>query len=94
MPNPQRLQALIDQNNRNLLRLQPELFEEHVFDIMGAPQRIEGYPWGMVWLYRTALTTEVRTAPVSDFTPLVFDHRRILLGWGRPFLVDHLERRP
>ena len=91
-PSARTIQALIDRNTRNLLRLQPDLFEEHVFDIMGPPQRVEGYPWGTVWLYRTALTTGVRTTPQTDFTPLVFDRRRILLGWGRDFLATHLDR--
>jgi hypothetical protein len=91
-PSNRTIQALIDRNTRNLLRLQPELFEEHVFDIMGPPQRVEGYPWGTVWLYRTALTTGARTTPQTDFTPLVFDGRRILLGWGRDFLASHLDR--
>src|SRR5262245_10813026 len=59
-PSARSLQALIDRNRRNLLRLQPDLFEEHVFDIMGPPQRVEGYSWGTVWLYRTALTSAVR----------------------------------
>ena len=91
-PSDRTIQALIDKNTRNLLRLQPDLFEEHVIDIMGPPQRVEGYPWGTVWLYRTALTTGVRTTPQTDFTPLVFDGRRILLGWGRDFLATHLDR--
>jgi hypothetical protein len=93
-PSVRSLQVLIDRNRRNLLRLQPDLFEEHVFDIMGPPQRVEGYSWGTVWLYRTALSTAVRTAPETDFTPLVFDRRRILLGWGQDFLTAHLGRGP
>jgi hypothetical protein len=93
-PSARNIQALIDGNNRNLLRLQPDLFEEHVFDIMGPPQRVEGYPWGTVWLYRTALSTGVRTTPETDFTPLVFDRRRILLGWGRDFLATHHDHGP
>jgi hypothetical protein len=93
-PSDRNLQATIDRNTRNLLRLQVDLFEEYVLDIMGPPQRIEGYPWGKVWLYRTALTKEVRTIPEADFTPLVFDHRRILLGWGREFLATYRHSAP
>ena len=52
-PSDRNIQAMIDRNACNLLRLQVDLFE-HVFDIMGPPQRVEGYPWGLVWLYRTA----------------------------------------
>jgi len=93
-PSDRNIQAMIDRNTRNLLRLQVDLFEEHVFDIMGPPQRVEGYPWGIVWLYRTALTKGVRTIPETDFTPLVFDRRRILLGWGRDFLATHRNSQP
>jgi hypothetical protein len=93
-PSDRNLQATIDRNTRNLLRLQPDLFEEYVLDIMGPPQRVEGYPWGKVWLYRTALTKGARTTPETDFTPLVFDHRRILLGWGKDFLATYRNSQP
>jgi hypothetical protein len=91
-PSDRSIQAMIDRNNRHLLRLQVDLFEEYVLDIMGPPQRIEGYPWGTVWLYRTALTKGARAIPETDFTPLVFDGRRILLGWGRDFFASYLQR--
>jgi hypothetical protein len=93
-PSNRDLQALAERNTRNLSHLQPDLFAEHVFSIMGPPQRVEGYPWGTVWLYRTRLTMGERTTPETDFTPLVFDRRRILLGWGQDFLVSHLARGP
>jgi Protein of unknown function (DUF3192) len=88
-PSDREIQAMIDRNTRNLLRLQEGLFEEQVADIMGRPQRIEGYPWGTVWLYRTALTKGARTTPETDYTPLVFDRRGVLLGWGREFLATY-----
>ena len=93
-PSDRNIQAMIERNTRNLPRLQADLFEEHVFDIMGPPQRVEGYPWGTVWLYRTALTKGMRTTPETDFTPLVFDRRRILLGWGSDFLATYRHRGP
>jgi hypothetical protein len=93
-PSDRTVQATIDRNTRNLLRLQADLFEEHVLDIMGPPQRVEGHPWGTVWLYRTALTKGVRTTPEADFTPLVFDRRRILLGWGREFWATYRDSGP
>jgi hypothetical protein len=93
-PSDRNMQAMIERNSRNLLRLQADLFEEYVFDIMGPPQRVEGHPWGTVWLYRTALTKGTRTTPETDFTPLVFDHRRILLGWGRDFLATYRKGGP
>jgi hypothetical protein len=88
------LQAMIDRNTRNLLRLQVDLFEEHVSDIMGPPQRLEGYAWGTVWLYRTALTKGARATPEADFTPLVFDRRGVLLGWGKDILASYSHRQP
>jgi hypothetical protein len=93
-PSDRNIQAMIERNTRNLPRLQADLFEEYVFDIMGPPQRVEGYPWGTVWLYRTALTKGTRTTPETDFTPLIFDHRRILLGWGSDFLATYRHSGP
>jgi hypothetical protein len=93
-PSDRDIQAMIERNTHHLLRLQAGLFEEYVLDIMGPPQRLEGYPWGIVWLYRTALTKSVRTTPESDFTPLVFDPRGLLLGWGSDFLATYRHREP
>jgi hypothetical protein len=87
------LQAMIDRNTRNLSHLQVDLFEEYVSDIMGPPQRVEGYLWGTVWFYRTALTRGARATPETDYTPLVFDQRGVLLGWGRDILASYNSRR-
>jgi Protein of unknown function (DUF3192) len=91
-PSEHEIQAMIERNNRNLLRLQVGMFEEHVSDIMGEPQRLEVYSWGTAWCYRTAMTNGARTAPETDLTPLVFDRRGVLLGWGRDFLADHIKQ--
>lgn len=88
-PSDRAMQAMVDRNNHNLLRLQAGMFEEYVNDIMGPPQRLEGYSWGIVWLYRTAWTKEARTTPQSAFTPLVFDRSGVLVGWGRAFFVTY-----
>src|SRR6266511_3110340 len=45
-PSKREIQAMIERNNRNLLRLQAGMFEEYVSDIMGEPQRLEVYSWG------------------------------------------------
>jgi hypothetical protein len=61
---------------------------------MGDPERSEGYAWGTAWLYRTAFTTGAtiyRTVD-SDFTPVVFDEKGILIGWGRNFFVEQAKR--
>ena len=88
------LQTMIDRNTRNLSRLQVDLFEEYVSDIMGPPQRVEGYLWGTVWFYRTAMTRGARATPETDYTPLVFDRRGVLLGWGRELLASYSQRQP
>ena len=93
-PSDRELQAMIDRNTRNLLRLQIDLFEEYASDIMGPPQRVDGYSWGTVWFYRTALTKGARATPETDFTPLVFDRRGVLLGWGSDFLATYSHRQP
>ena len=93
-PSDREIRAIIDRNTRNLLRLQAGLFEEYVSDIMGPPQRVEGYSWGTVWLYRTALTKGARATAETDFTPLVFDRRGVLLGWGSDFLATYSHRQP
>jgi hypothetical protein len=61
---------------------------------MGPPQRVEGYAWGTAWLYRTGLTKRARTTPETEFTPIVFDRRGVLLGWGRDVLATYSQRQP
>jgi hypothetical protein len=91
-PSNREIRAMIDRNNRNLRRLQVGMFQEYVSDVMGEPQRLEVYSWGTAWLYRTAITNGARGTPETDLTPLVFDQRGVLLGWGRDFLSDHIKR--
>jgi hypothetical protein len=61
-----------------------------VVNQMGEPERSEGYEWGFVWLYRTAMTSGVYGTTDSDFTPVVFDKESKLVGWGRNFLAEHV----
>ena len=91
-PSDRQIRAMIERNNRNLLRLQVGMFQEYASDIMGEPQRLEVYSWGRAWLYRTAMTSGARGTPEADLTPLVFDQRGVLLGWGRDFLSDHIKQ--
>ena len=93
-PSGRAIQAMVDRNNHNLLRLQAGMFEEYVNDIMGPPQRLEGYSWGMVWLYRTAWTKEARSTPKTDFTPLVFNRSGVLVGWGHDFFMTYSTAQP
>jgi hypothetical protein len=48
--------------------------------------------WGTIRLYRTAMPHQARGMPETDVTPLAFDRRGILLGWGRDFLSEHIKR--
>jgi len=67
---------------------------------MGDPERSEGYGWGTAWLYRTAIGTDPSMSSTmalygttdSDYTPVVFDEKDSLQGWGRNFFKDHVER--
>ena len=74
---------MIDRNTQKLVHLQAGMFAEYVSDMMGEPQRLEGYPWGTVWLYRTARTPGARGTPETDVTPLVFNQQGILCKRGR-----------
>ncbi len=52
-------QEIIKRNNKNILRLKIDMSQDEVQKIMSNPERSEGYPWGAVWLYRTAMTSGV-----------------------------------
>lgn len=91
-PGEREIQALIDRNTRNLRRLQVSLFQEYVSNIMGKPQRVEVYPWGTAWLYRTAKRTGTQRVAEPEFTPLVFDRTGLLVGWGTDALSEQVRR--
>jgi len=91
-PGDREIQALIDRNTRNLRRLQVGLFQEYVSKIMGRPQRVEVYPWGTAWLYRTAKRTGTQRVAEPEFTPLVFDRTGLLVGWGADALSEQVKR--
>lgn len=91
-PGEREIQALIDRNIRNLRRLQVGLFQEYVSNIMGKPQRVEVYPWGTAWLYRTAKRTGTQRVAEPEFTPLVFDRTGLLVGWGTDVLSEQVKR--
>ena len=59
---------------------------------MGQPEISEGYEWGSAWLYRTAMTSGIYGTADSDFTPVVFDEKGKLVGWGRNFFTEHVKR--
>ncbi len=86
------VQSTIKTNNENLLKLRVGIMRGEVEQIMGKPERSEGYKWGTAWLYRTAMTSGIYGTEDSDFTPVVFSNKDILLGWGRNFLVARVKR--
>ena len=67
------VQSTIKKNNEALLNLRIGMVSDQVKEVMGKPERSEGYPGSAVWLYRTAMTSGVYGSADSDFTPVVFD---------------------
>jgi Protein of unknown function (DUF3192) len=85
-------QGTIARNNRHLLGLAIGQSRAEVNQIMGAPERSEGYAWGTVWLYRTAMTSGIYGTADADFTPVVFDYEGKLSGWGRNYYAAHVNK--
>lgn len=86
------LQGRIKRNNHALLELKAGMTEAHVQEVMGPPERSEGYPWGSAWLYRTAMTSGIYGTADSDFTPVMFDQSGILQGWGRNYFEQYVKK--
>jgi outer membrane protein assembly factor BamE (lipoprotein component of BamABCDE complex) len=80
----------ISRNNENLMNLKIGMTQEQVQQDMGQPDRTEAYAWGSAWVYRTAMTSGLYGKADSDFTPVVFDEKGNLIGWGRDFLTEHV----
>ena len=80
----------ISRNNENLNNLKIGMTQEQVQQNMGQPDRTEAYAWGSAWVYRTAMTSGLYGKADSDFTPVVFDEKGNLIGWGRDFLIEHV----
>jgi outer membrane protein assembly factor BamE (lipoprotein component of BamABCDE complex) len=75
------------QKNREALAgLHPGMPQSEVRAVMGEPEMVEEQPKGATWLYRTAVSSLAPTSPEADFTPLVFDEQKRLVGWGREAL--------
>lgn len=85
-------QSAIKLNNQRLLALVVGMDRAEVQQIMGAPERSEGYAWGTVWLYRTAFTSGIYGTADADFTPVVIDSTGKLSGWGRNYFVERVRR--
>jgi len=82
----------IAKNNAALIKLKTGIMQKEVQNIMGQPERSEGYPWGSAWLYRTAMTSGIYGTADSDFTPVMFDKNGILHGWGRNYFEQYVSK--
>lgn len=90
------IQSLIKRNNFSLVKLETGMSQDEVRMLLGEPERSEGYQWGSAWLYRTAMTNGISGGIYgtidADFTPVMFDQDRILIGWGRNFYEQRLNK--
>lgn len=86
------IQNRIGNNNDTLLQLRIGMAQDEVLEVMGKPERSEGYSWGSAWLYRTAMTSGVYGTEDSDFTPVVFDPAGAVSGWGRNYFVEQAKK--
>lgn len=86
----------INRNNAALMKLIAGMSQNEVRSIMGEPERCEGYPWGSVWLYRTAITEGIKGgiygSTDSDYTPVMLDKNGILEGWGRNYFEQYINK--
>lgn len=86
------VQSTINHNNEKLLRMKIGASQEDVVQLMGKPERSEGYAWGSAWLYRTAMTSGIYGTADSDFTPVVFGQDGKVIGWGRNFFTEYVKK--
>ena len=85
------IQAIINRNNQCLITMRIGITQDETrFHMGGMPERSEGYEWGTVWLYRTAMTSGVYGTADSYFTPIVFDQNGKVVGWGRNFYKERV----
>lgn len=90
------IQSTIKKNNLSLAKFQTGMSQDEVRALVGEPERSEGYQWGSAWLYRTAMTNGtfggIYGSVDADFTPVMFDENRTLIGWGRNFYEQRLNK--
>lgn len=90
------IQSTIRGNNASLVRLETGMSQDEVRSILGAPERSEGYDWGSAWLYRTAMTNGLDGglygSTDADYTPVMFDQNKVLIGWGRNFYDQRVNK--
>ncbi len=80
------IQKTIGENNEKMYTLRIDMTMDMVLTHMGRrPEKSEGYDWGSVWFYRTAMNHGIYRTGDNDLTPLLFDKRGRLRGWGRNY---------
>jgi len=86
----------IRKNNTAILTLKAGMSQDEVKVTLGNPERSEGYPWGSAWLYRTAISQGIDGGIYgtidADFTPLMFDEKGTLHGWGRNYFEQYVNK--
>jgi len=78
-------------NNKALMMLEIGMPKKEVLEVMGDPEQSEAYKWGVVWMYRTAMTSGVYGTADSDFTPVVMENGKVV-GWGRNFFMERAKK--
>lgn len=90
------IQSTIKKNNSSIVNLQTGMSQEEVRSMLGQPEKSEGYQWGSAWFYRTAMSDGISGGIYgsidADFTPVIFDQNRVLIGWGRNFYDQRVEK--
>jgi len=81
----------IRKNHENLLSLKAGMDKSQVTELMGKPNWIAGWQWGSAWMYRTGML-EAYSEADEDFTPIVFDSDKRLIGWGHSFYANEKQK--
>lgn len=84
--------SVMKRNNAAMLNLRVGMTGEEVRQLMGPPERSEGYAWGTCWFYRTAINGGAYATLDSDFTPVVINPENQLVGWGRNFYMERVSK--
>ncbi len=92
--------TLSEKNRQALMNLRQGMSLDEVRAMMGEPQMVDQYPSETIWYYRTRPTGLMSsTAGQQDFpdrsgrgadtnfTPLVFDDRHLLVAWGKDVVL-------
>lgn len=72
--------------NEKMLNLKLGMTKNEVLNLLGSPDRTEGYTNCSFFIYRTKGRTDYYDNDADDnFAPLCFNEDEKLIGWGRNF---------